>query len=252
MALMAAHGEITPMPDCAVFADTQAEPQSVYTWLDWLEKQLPFPVYRVTQGNLETESVRLRTSKKGNHYQKHSPPAFTAERGNPTGILMRQCTSDFKMAPIIKKYRELGGKKSGLVSYVGISLDEAIRMKPPREELRGWLTNRWPLVEIRKTRGHCIEWMASHGYPEPPRSSCVFCPYHSSKEWQRLKTEEPDEYARAVKYEQSLQACFSGVENFRGEVFLHREIRPLDEIDFTQREEQFDMFGSECEGVCGV
>ena len=29
MALMAAHGEITPMPDCAIFADTQAEPKVV-------------------------------------------------------------------------------------------------------------------------------------------------------------------------------------------------------------------------------
>lgn len=34
MALMAAHGEITPMPDAAIFADTQAEPASVYKWLD--------------------------------------------------------------------------------------------------------------------------------------------------------------------------------------------------------------------------
>ena len=35
MALMAAMGEITPMPDCAIFADTQAEPKSVYDYLDW-------------------------------------------------------------------------------------------------------------------------------------------------------------------------------------------------------------------------
>ena len=28
MALMAAHGEITPMPKCAIFADTQDEPQN--------------------------------------------------------------------------------------------------------------------------------------------------------------------------------------------------------------------------------
>jgi len=47
MALMAARGEITPMPDCAIFADTQAEPKHVYDWLDWIETQLPFPVYRV-------------------------------------------------------------------------------------------------------------------------------------------------------------------------------------------------------------
>ena len=31
MALMASRGEIGPTPDCAVFADTQWEPESVYT-----------------------------------------------------------------------------------------------------------------------------------------------------------------------------------------------------------------------------
>ena len=36
MALMAAAGEISPMPRAAIFADTQAEPDSVYRWLDWL------------------------------------------------------------------------------------------------------------------------------------------------------------------------------------------------------------------------
>ncbi len=44
LALMAAAGEVSPMPTAAIFADTQDEPASVYKWLDWLEKQLPFPV----------------------------------------------------------------------------------------------------------------------------------------------------------------------------------------------------------------
>ena len=46
MALMAAHGEIEPMPDAAIFADTGAEPQAVYEHLDWLRSPgvLPFPV----------------------------------------------------------------------------------------------------------------------------------------------------------------------------------------------------------------
>jgi hypothetical protein len=52
MALMAAHGEITPLPHCAIFADTGAEPLGVYRDLDWLERQLPFPVHRVSGGNL--------------------------------------------------------------------------------------------------------------------------------------------------------------------------------------------------------
>jgi hypothetical protein len=36
MALMAAHGETTPMPDCAIFADTGWEPKAVYGHLRWL------------------------------------------------------------------------------------------------------------------------------------------------------------------------------------------------------------------------
>lgn len=52
MALMAAHGEIGPMPDCAIFSDTGWEPKAVYDHLEWLEQQLPFPVHRVERGNI--------------------------------------------------------------------------------------------------------------------------------------------------------------------------------------------------------
>lgn len=36
LALMAAHGEIGPMPDAAIFADTGNEPDAVYDHLQWL------------------------------------------------------------------------------------------------------------------------------------------------------------------------------------------------------------------------
>ena len=36
MALLAAHGEIQPMPDAAIFADTGWEPAAVYRHLEWL------------------------------------------------------------------------------------------------------------------------------------------------------------------------------------------------------------------------
>ena len=49
LALMAAHGEVGPMPDCAVFADTGLEPRAVYDHLAWLMSPNvpPFPVYVV-------------------------------------------------------------------------------------------------------------------------------------------------------------------------------------------------------------
>ena len=57
LALMIQRGEI-PMVDAAIFADTMGEPKLVYEWLDWLEKQLSFPVYRVNKGNLREDMIR--------------------------------------------------------------------------------------------------------------------------------------------------------------------------------------------------
>src|ERR1700760_2898815 len=57
LALMAAHGEIGPMPDCAIFADTGAEPAGVYEQVEWLSSGnvLPFPIHTVTAGSLKKE-----------------------------------------------------------------------------------------------------------------------------------------------------------------------------------------------------
>ena len=104
MALMAAHKEITPMPEAAIFADTQAEPQSVYDWLDWLEKQLPFPVYKVTAGDLWRDSMEMRTSKEGKRYTKTLIPFFTFNEADGQGkIPYRTCTAYYKVVPLYFK-----------------------------------------------------------------------------------------------------------------------------------------------------
>lgn len=233
MALMAKHGEITPMPDCAVFADTQQEPAAVYSWLDWLEKQLPFPVYRVTKGDLWAETMRQRISKKGRPYYKLYVPTY-----GPNGPMPRKFTHDFKLVPLYRKMKELAQGKSVTV-WVGISLDEAWRMKPA---LRKWATNIWPLVEKRITRNDCLQWMKRAHYPTPPRSACVFCPYHSDTEWREL-----GEFDLAVKFERELNARVPGE-------FLHRSRLALDVVDFSTAEDhgQINLFNNECEGMCGV
>lgn len=231
MALMAAHGEITPMPDAAVFADTQAEPKAVYEWLDWLEKQLPFPVYRMTKGNLRDETLRPRVSKNnGKTYYKLFVPSY-----GPNGPMPRKCTMDFKLVPLYQQMRRMTDKAT---CWIGISLDEAWRMKPA---LRKFVTNRWPLIELKMRRGDCLKWMEQNRYPEPPRSACIFCPYHSHAEWRGL---EASEFLEAVEFERALP---------EGE-FLHRSRIPLDQVDFSTDEDrgQLDMFNNECEGMCGV
>lgn len=251
MALMAAAGEITPMPKCAIFADTQAEPKSVYTWLDWLEKQLPFPVHRVTRGSLEKTALKMKLTKDGRKFTTTNIPFFTLSADNQIGkIVSRGCTKDFKLAPIRKAVRRIAMVPRGcnqivVMQWIGISLDEVSRMKDSREK---WQENRWPLIEARMNRTDCLRWMEAHGFPKPPRSACVFCPYHNDTEWRRLKEQEPAEFEKAVQFEKGRS------ENFASTPFLHRSCKPLETIEFSTEEErgQLNMFNNECEGMCGV
>jgi hypothetical protein len=264
LALMAARGEVKDYPflDAAIFADTQDEPLGVYAWLDWLEQEIarsthPFPVYRVTGGRLSERALMMRVTKDGRRYSNTDIPFFTkAADGSQGKITHRACTYDYKIRPILKKARQLGGikrgqKEVGVMSWIGISLDEVHRMKVSRE---AWAENVWPLVDMRMRRHDCLLWMERNGYPKPPRSSCVYCPYHSNAEWRRLKDEEPEAWQRAVQFERDLQRVKGRTDNMQAVPFLHKSLKPLDEVDLSTLEDhgQMGLWGEECEGMCGV
>jgi len=245
LALMCARGEITPVPEVAVFADTQNESPRVYGWLDWLAAQLPFPIHKVTIGNLAETALRVRTSRNGIKYIKPMIPAFVLNQGS-RGMVGRQCTSDFKIVPILRELRRLRAGRH-VTQYIGISFDEYHRMKPSRNP---WLSNSYPLVERRLTRLHCLEWMSANGYPKPPRSACVYCPYHSDEEWMRLRDEEPEQFAAAVVFEKRYQESFHA-SDMDGTPFLHASRQPLETVKFSNSP-QVDAFGNDCLGMCGV
>jgi 3'-phosphoadenosine 5'-phosphosulfate sulfotransferase (PAPS reductase)/FAD synthetase len=261
LALMATHGELPdgyPMPDGAIFADTKAEPQSVYRWLDWLEPQLSFPIHRVSATTvLAEEAKRIRTSKRtGRQYIREVIPLYMKMPDGSSSMLWRRCSRDYKIRPIQRALRELAGVplrgRDGIycTSWIGISTDEASRMKPSRES---WVENRWPLIDANMTRLDCFNWMERHGYPRPPRSSCYFCPYHSNKEWQRLKDHEPEDFERAAAWEEEIQELEKVDERYLGTVYLWKGLKPLREAVFSDDiDGQQHLFDSECEGICGV
>lgn len=263
MALMASRGELpgSERVQGCIFADTQDEPPSVYTWLDWLEKQLPWPLHKITSGKISADSLLTKTGKAGQLYQKTTLPVYTLdESGFSSKINHRSCTVSYKIRPIMKKLRQLMKVKRGqsspvVIQWIGISLDEMQRMKPSREP---WAKCEWPLVASRMTRRHCLEWMEKNNYPKPPRSSCVFCPFHRDAEWRRLQTEEPEEFAKAIEFEKKLQKVKLESSELRSTPFLHKSCKPLETIDFRSDVERGqnllfdDNWNDECEGMCGV
>jgi len=244
MALMFTQKEFDYMPDAAIFADTQWEPVAVYDWLDWLETQLSYPVYRVSAGSLRNSVIAMKTREA----RFISIPAYT-----DTGIGKRQCTSEFKIDPIKKKYRQLLGYEKGqripfgsCTSLVGISLDEASRMKISADK---WIQNRYPLIERGMNRYDCLNWMKKNGYPAPPRSSCIGCPFHNDHEWRKIKG-NPTEWEDAVEVDEIIRAS----PGMKQKQYLHRSRIPLKYVDLSTPEEkgQLNLFENECEGLCGV
>ncbi|TAZ22183.1 hypothetical protein ELH77_19060 [Rhizobium ruizarguesonis] len=256
MALMAAHGEIGPMPDAAIFADTGAEPQPVYDHLAWLMSAnvLPFPVHLVSAGNLRDAIMGRVDWKSGNDGR---PPFYVINDKGGAGTLNRQCTRHFKIDPIRRKVRELLGLKRGqpgpktaaAEQWIGISLDEAVRMKPSRDR---YIENRWPLVEKRMTRRDCLTWLVGHGYPMPAKSACTFCPYRNDAGWRDLRDNDPASFSDAVAIDKVIRDGMPGVK--RSQVFIHKSLKPLDAVDLSTAEErgQLNLFINECEGMCGV
>lgn len=281
LALMAAHGEIGPMPDCAIFADTGWEPKAVYAHLDWLMSPnvLTFPVHIVSAGNIRKDLVAG-----ANGQRSASIPAFTrnvtpagtrvpvlsedldgrtVEIGSRVlkkdkveiGMIRRQCTTEYKITPIRRAVRDMlgiAGKRSPKTpiaeQWIGISLDEVIRLKPSLED---WQIHRWPLIEKRMSRNDCLSWLERNSYPRPPKSACVGCPFHSDAEWRRLRNTDPEGWAAAIELDYIIRGGLRGV---YGEMYLHRSGVPLDRVDLATDADrgQLDLWPNECEGMCGL
>ena len=249
-----------PMPDAAIFADTGWEPEYVYRHLNWLEGQLRFPLIRVSEGDLK------RNLKRGQTVSGHcfvDVPLFTVDENGKKGMLRRQCTNHYKIRPIYRQIRKEAGGAPGrrfpknvhVEMWLGISLDEVLRMKQSRE---AWIEHRWPLVDLGMSRHDCIEWFSSK-YPGRylPRSACVICPYRSDEHWFELKRNEPDSYDEAVRFDRWLRASTKTPVRklLNGRPYLHSARRPLATV-IKQREakgaNEINEFNNECEGLCGV
>jgi hypothetical protein len=251
MLLMAAEGLIGPMPDMAIFADTQDEPQRVRDHLALIQSMdLPFPIEIVTAGSIREQIMRwTRGDLKSANGR---PPLFIRNADGKVGMTNRQCTQDWKIIPIERRVRDLVGIKKGspgpktpvVEQWIGISMDEAYRMKPSRKR---WIYKQHPLIEADMNRRACIAFCQARGV-NPPKSACRICPFHDDAQWLDLQA-SPEDFEAACEVDEALRSGFSVL---RGTPFLHRSCKPLRQIDFAASQPDPVAWLGECDGMCGV
>ena len=260
MALLADQGAFGPKPDCAIFADTGWEPSAVYRNLQWLKRKVSFPIYKVDSGRNLKNDVKDGVNVRGRPWL--TIPVYLAERDNtPAGVNWRQCTSDYKIAPIQRKVQQLLGlnprqpmsDETNVEMWLGITTDEAMRIKPSRQ---WWINHRYPLInDVPMSRDQCLEWFNLH-YPRRSltRSACIGCPFRSSSSWVEIKNSEPELYEEAVEIDTMLRSPeHNAGRMFRKLAYLHHRRIPLAEaIELDSQTQEVNGFINECEGHCGL
>ena len=143
----------------------------------------------------------------------------------------RACTAEFKIRVIERELKRRGATRANpAVVGIGISMDEIQRAK-------GWGTvdprtpcqvKEYPLLRLQIRRQDALRVIAEAGLPQPPRSACFFCPFHSMDEWRRLKRDEPELFQKSVDLEAMLNERRDALGT--DHVWMTRFGRPLDEV----------------------
>lgn len=111
----------------------------------------------------------------------------------------RNCTVEFKIKPIAKWIKH---NAPGCTLGKGISTDEPHRATPSREN-DGYISA-YPLIELGINRSDCLHVVREAGLPQPPKSSCWFCPYKTTDQWITMRREKPKLFAATAELEKML------------------------------------------------
>lgn len=111
-------------------------------------------------------------------YREHYPVVERQE-----GMGRRQCTSEYKLAPINRKVRELLGAAApdyrrvprGRVAeqWIGFSTDEIGRVSD--KDGVSYVHKRYPLLELGMNRAACERYLHQQGWGDVAKSACIGC-----------------------------------------------------------------------------
>lgn len=215
------HGKL-PRPDIAVIVDTGREKTATWEYVE-----------QVHRPALASVGVELHIV--SHDYARHDltksdrvlMPMYTTHSGN-LSKLPTYCSNEWKKRPLMRWLREQGVTKGQ--QWLGISIDEADRMKPSGVQ---WLENAFPLIDLGLSRDDCYTLVRQMGWPDPPKSSCLMCPHMGDAQWRHMKATHPQDFEAAVQVEQELRMIDPTL-------YLHRSARPLNAVPWDEQPSLFN------------
>jgi hypothetical protein len=241
MLLTALEGKYNLIPDFAIFSDTGCEPEYVYQYLDMLTEhcytKYGFNIIKVQTGDLINDTLNYINCK----IKRVASLPLWIKNG---GFNMRQCTQDYKIAPL-RKYLQSVRNKRKVKLWIGISVDEIERIK---DSGVNYITNYYPLIENKINISDIRQWFKLNNFQEPGKSACLICPFHSINYWKIIKKNYPSEFKKACDFDDKIR----NYPNFESELYLFRYRRPLKNINLEYENSLFPELIEECYGLCGL
>lgn len=200
IAALICKGELRP--DISVIVDTQREVAQTWRYHDeYIVPNLAkvgVTLHRVAKSRYT--NVDLWGGKGGDSLLI---PAFQNKTGEQ-GKLPAFCSNEWKARVVQRFCRDLMPDCKAFDIWLGISRDEADRMKVGH--IGKW-QYRHPLIDDGRlmNRHDCRALVQSMGWPPPPRSRCYMCPNQGPAEWADLKENWPADMAKADKLERKVQ-----------------------------------------------
>jgi hypothetical protein len=138
---------------------------------------------------------------------------------------VRSCTQDYKRSVIAQWLRNHSKDKDHIVG-LGISMDEIHRMRTDSGYKH--IINEYPLIDLRLNRKDCLRIIREAELPQPPKSSCWFCPFRNMDTWHEMRRKRPELFIKAVELENLLNQKRAALG--RDPVYLSAKGQPLDRV----------------------
>jgi hypothetical protein len=271
LAAMSALGELEPV-DVAIHADTLHESKLTYEfavrWTPWLEEhgvrvvtvknptggmqeilkkpgQTHIPGYTLAKSDTVVPVAETVITFEENDGVLEPVETLTGNviyiKPNERGKLNRSCTQRWKITPM-RHWLQANRNKEQVEQWIQRMKDSDVK----------YVVHRWPLIEHKMTRLDCISWLDRNRLEIPPKSSCTFCPFHSTSEWKRIRN-IPEDWKEAVAIDKAIR-------NVRPlyHTFVRSSYTPLEDLDLldamSKDQLHFDisLWDEECSGICGV